>query len=188
MRDITALYPDLGRLAFSEEEIDGRVEELAREIETFYPEDEEILVIGLLKGAFVFTADLVRALRRPRLRVDFVVAALYGEGTDSSREVRLLYDADAPIDDSHVLLVEDVVDSGKTLNRICDSLSDKRPRSLEVCALLHKHVTTVLRHEPRWVGFDAPSDWLVGYGLDLGERYRHLPFIATVATGGKKGI
>lgn len=188
MSDIAAQYPGLSRLVFSEEDINGRIKELAREIETFYPKDEEILVIGLLKGAFVFTADLVRELRRPSLRVDFLVAALYGEGTDSTREVRLLYDVAAPIDDSHVLLVEDVVDSGKTLNRICDSLRARRPRSLEVCALLHKHVTTGLRHEPRWVGFDAPTEWLVGYGLDLGERYRHLPFIATVASEGKKGI
>lgn len=188
MSNIGARYSGLDRLAFSEEEIDGRVKELAREIEAFYPKDEEILVIGLLKGAFVFTADLVRALSRPTLRVDFLVAALYGQGTDSSRDVQLLYDVATPVDGSHVLLVEDVVDSGKTLNRICDSLTEKGPRSLEVCALLHKHTTTRLRHEPRWVGFDAPTEWLVGYGLDLDGRYRHLPFIATVASEGKKGI
>ncbi len=180
MSEVATRYPGLKRVVFSEEEIAARVRELAREIDTFYPRDAELLLIGLLKGAFVFLSDLARAMNRPSLKLDFMAAALYGAGTDSSREVRLLYDIEAPIEGRHVLVVEDIIDSGKTLNRICDELSRRSPESLEVCAFLHKHLAEHLRYEPRWIGFDAPPDWLVGYGLDLGERYRHLPFIAVI--------
>lgn len=188
MSEVATRYPGLKRVVFSAEEIAARVEELAREIEAFYPAEEELLLLGLLKGAFVFLSDLVRALRRPAVKVDFLVAALYGEGMDSSREVRLLYDATAPIEGRHVLLVEDIIDSGKTLNRICDLLCGKSPHSFEVCAFLHKRIARDLRYEPRWVGFDAPPEWLVGYGLDFGERYRHLPFVAAIAPGVERGI
>lgn len=187
MSEVAISYPALERVVFSEETIAARVRELARAIDAFYPADDEMLVIGLLKGAFMFTSDLVRAFARPAVVVDFLTAALYGEGTDSSREVQLLHDVKQSIEDRHVLLVEDIVDSGKTLNRIGDLLAARNPRSLEVCAFLHKRIATGLRYEPRWVGFDAPPDWLVGYGLDLGERYRHLPFVGAVATGDKRG-
>ncbi|MEE8520618.1 MAG: hypoxanthine phosphoribosyltransferase [Gemmatimonadota bacterium] len=180
MSSVLTPYPEVGRVVFSVERIAARVRELAQEIEAHYPLEEELLVVGLLKGAFVFSSDLVRALVRRSVAVDFIIAAHYGEGTDSRREVRLLHDADTPIEGRHVLLVEDIVDSGKTLNRIAESLERRSPASLEICALLHKRLAKDLRFEPRWVGFDAPSDWLVGYGLDLGERYRHLPFIAVV--------
>jgi hypoxanthine phosphoribosyltransferase len=182
MSEPTATYPGLTRVVFSQVEIAARVQELARDIDAFYPVDEKIVVIGLLKGAFMFTSDLVRALARPSLEVDFLVAALYGDGTDASGDVHVLYDVATPVEDRHVLLVEDIIDSGKTLNRIGDALSEKSPRSLEVCAFLHKRIAGELRYEPRWVGFDAPPEWLVGYGLDLGERYRHLPFIGEIAT------
>ncbi|UCC75165.1 MAG: hypoxanthine phosphoribosyltransferase [Gemmatimonadota bacterium] len=176
------------RIVFSEEEIAARVRELGREIDASYPPDEELLMIGLLKGAFVFLSDLARAVKRASLTVDFLVAALYGEGMDPSREVRLLYDMGTPIEGRHVLLVEDIVDSGKTLNRIGDELKRRAPRSLEVCALLHKRLARELRYEPRWVGFEAPPDWLVGYGLDLGEQYRHLPFVAAIDPEDKRGF
>lgn len=188
MSEVAARYPGLERIVFSEEQIAARVAELGTEIDAFYPLEEELLLIGLLKGAYVFLGDLARAISRPCLTVDFLVAALYGEGTDPSREVRLLYDMETPIEGRHVLLVEDIVDSGKTLNRICDELHRRAPRSLEICTFLHKRLAADLRYEPRWVGFDAPPDWLVGYGLDLGERYRHLPFIAAVAPGAERGF
>lgn len=187
MNEVTTSYPGLTRIVFSEEEIEGRVRQLAREIDAFYPAEDELLVIGLLKGAFMFVSDLVRAINRPSLQVDFLTAALYGDGSDASGEVELLHDLDAPIEGRHVLLVEDIVDSGKTLNRVGDVLGGKSPRSLEVCAFLHKHIADGLRYEPRWVGFDAPSDWLVGYGLDLGERYRHLPFVGAIAPEDGRG-
>jgi len=188
MSEVATGYPGLQRVVFSEEEIASRVRQLGAEIDAFYPPEDELLVIGLLKGAYMFLSDLVRAIERPTLKVDFLTAALYGEGTDASGEVKLVRDVDAPVTGRHVLLVEDIVDSGKTLNRVGDVLLSKSPRSLEVCALLHKKATTGLRYEPRWVGFDAPSDWLVGYGLDLGERYRHLPFVGAIAVEEDRGI
>jgi hypoxanthine phosphoribosyltransferase len=188
MSEIAVSYPGIERVVFSEEQIAARVSELAVEIDSHYPADEELLVIGLLKGAFVFTSDLVRALERSTVIVDFITAALYGDGTDSRREVQLLEDVREPIEGRHVLLVEDIVDSGKTLNRVGDVLSARKPRSIELCAFLHKHIATELKYEPRWVGFDAPAEWLVGYGLDLGERYRHLPFVGAVATGDERGL
>jgi hypoxanthine phosphoribosyltransferase len=187
MRQTLALYPAITRVVFTEDAIAERVRELGREIGEFYPPEEELLVIGLLKGACVFTADLVRAMDRRSLRLDFLTAALYGPGTDPHRDVEILQDAGSPVAGRHVLLVEDVVDSGKTLNRIGDMLGSRSPRSLEVVAMLHKRIARGLRYEPKWVGFDAPSDWLVGYGLDLGERYRHLPFVAAVAPEGERG-
>lgn len=188
MSEIATRYPGLKRVVFSEEEIAARVRDLGREIDAFYAPDEELLLVGLLKGGFMFLSDLARVLSRPWLEVDFLVAALYGEGTDPSSDVRLLYDMETPIEGRHVLLVEDIVDSGKTLNWICDELNRRQPRSLEICTFLHKRLASDLRYEPRWVGFEAPPDWLVGYGLDLGERYRHLPFIAAVAPEAERGF
>lgn len=187
MSESVASPPAITRVVFTEDEIAARVRELAKEIGEFYDGEEDLLVIGLLKGAFVFTADLVRALDRRSLDIEFVTAALYRRGTDPSREVEILRDSETPVAGRNVLLVEDVVDSGKTLNRIGDVLASRSPRSLEVVAMLHKRIANDLRYEPRWVGFDAPPDWLVGYGLDLGERYRHLPFVAAVAPEDERG-
>lgn len=187
MSAVADRYPGLTRVVFSADEIATRVEELGHEIDAFYPREESLLVIGLLKGAFVFVSDLVRAIGRPLVQVDFLIAALYGDGTDASREVRLLHDPESNVEGRHVLLVEDIVDTGKTLKRIGDLLKRKSPRSLEVCTLLHKRRTADMSFEPKWIGFDAPDDWLVGYGLDLGERYRHLPFIAAIAPEDERG-
>jgi len=168
---------DPARIMFNEAQIQRRVEEMAAEITRFYPEGEELLVLGLLKGSFIFLADLVRAIDRP-LHVDFIVASSYGSGTTSSGNVRLLYDPMAPIAGRHVLLVEDIVDSGNTINRLSEALQQREPESLELCALLHKHLAENLALEPRWTGFDAPPEFLVGYGLDHAEDFRHLPFVA----------
>jgi hypoxanthine phosphoribosyltransferase len=188
MSEVATGYPGLKRIVYSEAEIASRVRHMGLEIDSFYPPEDEVLVIGLLKGAYMFVADLVREIDRPTLKVDFLTAALYGDGTDASGDVALVRDVDASVEGRHVLLVEDVVDSGKTLNRIGDFLVDQSPQSLEVCALLHKRIAAGLRYEPRWVGFDAPADWLVGYGLDLGERYRHLPFVGAIAVEDDRGI
>lgn len=168
---------DPARIIYTEEEIQGRVKEMAAEITEYYGDGTDLLVLGLLKGSFIFLADLVRAIDRP-LHVDFLVASSYGSGTTSSGNVRLLYDPMAPIADRHVLLVEDIVDSGNTVNRLAEALGRREPKSLELCALLHKHVAPELALEPRWTGFDAPSEFLVGYGLDHAEDFRHLPFVA----------
>jgi hypoxanthine phosphoribosyltransferase len=152
---------------------------MGREITAHYPAGEEVLVLGLLKGSFMFLADLVRQVRRP-IHVDFIVAASYGSGTVSSGDVKLVYDPSANMAGRHVLLVEDIVDSGNTIHRLIPVLRAREPKTIELCALLHKHVAKELVLEPRWVGFDAPREFLIGYGLDHSEDYRHLPFIASL--------
>ena len=166
------------RIAFSEAEIAARVRQLGEDITAAYP-DGDLLVLGLLKGSFIFLSDLVRCIRRP-LQVDFLVAASYGEATVSSGIVRLLYDPETKLEGRHILLVEDIVDSGRTLSRLLDLLSERAPRSLDVCALLHKNIATHLSRAPSFVGFDAPNEFLVGYGLDHAENFRHLPYIASL--------
>ena len=166
------------RIAFTGQVIAERVRELGREITDAYP-DGELLVLGLLKGSFIFLSDLVREIQRP-LQVDFLVASSYGDAMASSGSVRLLYDPETTLEGKNILLVEDIVDSGRTLSRLLDLLSERSPRSLEVCALLHKHVAEHLRYPTKFVGFDAPNEFLVGYGLDHAENFRHLPYIASL--------
>jgi hypoxanthine phosphoribosyltransferase len=166
------------RIAFEAEDIAARVRELGAEITARYP-DGELLVLGLLKGSFIFLGDLVRQIARP-LQVDFLVAASYGSGMTSSGNVRLVYAPETTLEGKHILLVEDIVDSGRTLSKLTELLAASRPRSLEICALLHKHVATELRYPVNLVGFDAPNEFLVGYGLDHAENFRHLPYIASL--------
>lgn len=166
------------RIALDERQIAARVRELGEEITAAYP-DGELLVLGLLKGSFIFLSDLVRQICRP-LQVDFLVASSYGDATVSSGLVRLLYDPETQLEGKHILLVEDIVDSGRTLSRLMDLLIERRPQSLEICALLHKHIAEHLHHPARFVGFDAPHEFLVGYGLDHAENFRHLPYIASL--------
>ena len=166
------------RVAFSAEEIARRVKELGHAVGEAYP-DGELLVLGLLKGSFIFVSDLVREVRRP-LQIDFLVVSSYGTETVSSGNVRLVYDPQAELRGHHILLVEDIVDSGRTLGRVMEVLREREPASIEVCALLDKNKSTYLSHPPRFVGFDAPNEFLVGYGLDHAENFRHLPYIASL--------
>jgi len=166
------------RIVYTKEGIAERVAELGAEITAAYP-DGDLLVLGLLKGSFIFLSDLVREVRRP-LQVDFLVASSYGDATESSGLVRLLYDPETELEGKHILLVEDIVDTGRTLSRLMDLLQARNPRSLEICALLHKHIATELRYPTRFIGFDAPNEFLVGYGLDHAENFRHLPYIASL--------
>lgn len=166
------------RIVYTAEEIQARVAQLGAEITAAYPTGQ-LLVLGLLKGSFIFLGDLVRQITRP-LQVDFVVAASYGEQMQSSGHVKLIYDPETVLEGKHILLVEDIVDSGRTLNRLMDLLSARRPGSLEICALLHKHIATELKYPVKFVGFDAPPEFLVGYGLDHAENFRHLPYIASL--------
>ena len=170
---------ELSRIVYSAEQIHARVKEMGEEIAAYYPAGEDVLLVGLLKGSFIFVGDLVREVPRP-VQVDFLVAASYGAGTTTSGQVNLLYDPEAELRDRHVLLVEDIVDSGNTINRLIPMLRERGPKSLEMCALLHKHVAPHLVLEPRWVGFDAPHEFLIGYGLDHSEDFRNLPFIASL--------
>lgn len=179
----TALTPEMHRRAagrdlrvvFDEPTIASRVRELGREITEAYP-DGDLLVLGLLKGSFIFLSDLVREINRP-LHVDFLVASSYGVEKVSSGNVRLLYDPETPLEGKHILLVEDIIDSGRTMVRLTQLLRERRPASLAICALLDKHLLPEPLPEMRWTGFTAPPAFLVGYGLDHAEDHRHLPFI-----------
>lgn len=166
------------RIVFDEEAVQRRVRELAAEITKAYTASDRLVVLGLLKGSFLFMADLVREIDLP-LHVDFLVVSSYGDEKVSSGDVRILYDASTSLEGRAVLLVEDIVDSGLTLERLVPRLRARGPKSLEVCTLLHKRVRE-LQQEPRWVGFDAPDEFLVGYGLDYAEDFRHLPYIASL--------
>lgn len=166
------------RVVFTAEEVRARVRELGTEISRAYGAEDRLLVIGLLKGSFVFLADLVREIDVP-LHVDFLVAASYGTGTKSSGDVRLLYDPASSLEGRAVLVVEDIIDSGTTLRALLPRLQARAPASLDVCALLHKRLDPD-DLKPRWVGFDAPNEFLVGYGLDHAEDFRHLPYVASL--------
>ncbi|NJD10447.1 MAG: hypoxanthine phosphoribosyltransferase [Gemmatimonadetes bacterium] len=167
------------RIVYSADEISARVAAMGRDITRHYPRGEKLLVLGLLKGSFIFLADLVREIDTP-LQVDFLVVSSYGNGTVTSGDVRLVYDPEAELAGKHVLLVEDIIDSGNTLNRLIPMLERRQPLSLELCALLHKRISGPLAREARWVGFDAPPEVLVGYGRDHAEIFRHLPYIASL--------
>ena len=162
-------------VVFDEPTIAARVAELGAEVTAAYPTGD-LLVLGLLKGSFIFLADLVRQIERP-VQVDFLVASSYGAATTSSGNVRLLYDPATDLDGPHVLLVEDIIDTGQTLQRLMSLLGARKPKSLAICALLDKHLAPEPPPELRFVGFDAPPAFLVGYGLDHAENFRHLPFI-----------
>jgi hypoxanthine phosphoribosyltransferase len=163
---------------FDEATIARRVGELGAVITDSYGEGD-LLILGALKGSLIFVSDLIRRIERP-LQVDFVIASSYGGGTESSGAVHLVYAPETRLEGKHILLVEDIVDSGRTLNRLMGVLRERRPRSLEVCALLHKHFASALQEKVKFVGFDAPHEFLVGYGLDHAEDFRHLPYIASL--------
>lgn len=169
----------IARIVYDSETIARRVRELGAEIGEAYP-DGDLLVLGLLKGSFIFLSDLVRQIPRP-LQVDFVVVSSYGNDTVSSGVVRLVYDPATRLEGKHILLCEDIIDSGRTLNRLVELLEARRPKSLEICALLDKHLAPEMRRAARFVGFDAPHEFLVGYGLDHAEDFRSLPFVASLA-------
>ena len=165
-------------VVFDADAIQLRVSEIAEEISEAYTPRDRLLVVGVLKGSFLFLADLVREIQLP-LQVDFLVASSYGDATVSSGEVNLRYDPASPIEGRAVLLVEDIIDSGTTLSRLIPRLEERGAARVDVCTLLHKRLTP-RGLEPRWVGFDAPNRFLVGYGLDHAEDFRHLPYIASL--------
>ena len=166
------------RIVFTAEQISARVRELAADISSVYEEDDRLLVLGLLKGSFIFMADLVRAITVPH-HMDFLVASSYGSGTVSSGDVQLLYGASASLEGRAVLLIEDIIDSGTTLAKLVPELESRGPSGVEICTLLHKRLDPP-GTDARWVGFDAPNDFLVGYGLDYAEDFRHLPYVASL--------
>lgn len=159
--------------------IAARLEALAREISDFYRETDKLIVVGLLRGSFVFIADLVRELDLP-LEVDFLEVSSYGNSTETSREVRILKDLRGEIEGRDVLLVEDIVDTGHTLRHVLDILATRHPRRIEVCALLDKPSRREVNVKARWIGFEIPDKFVVGYGIDYAQRNRNLPHIGAV--------
>ncbi len=159
--------------------IAARVEALAREITAHFAGTDKLVVVGLLRGSFVFIADLVRELNLP-VEVDFLEVSSYGDSTQSSREVRIIKDLRGEIEGRDVLVVEDIVDTGHTLSRVLDILKTRHPRRIEVCALLDKPSRREVPVKATWVGFEIPDTFVVGYGIDYAQRNRNLPHIGSV--------
>jgi hypoxanthine phosphoribosyltransferase len=171
----------LGEIIVAPDELQRRVAELGAEITSDY-QGRELFFMGVLKGAVFFVADLMREIDLP-CEVDFMAVSSYGSFTDSSGVVRIIKDLDVPIEGKDVVIVEDIVDSGLTLGYLLRSLRGRNPRSLEVCALLVKSQRRKVELPIRYVGFEIPDRYVVGYGLDLDQRYRNLPYVA--ALGGE---
>lgn len=159
--------------------IQARVSELANEIERDYPEGAEIHLVGVLKGGFVFMADLIRAMS-PRVTVDFIAVSSYAKSTKSSGEVRLLKDLDSGLEGRHVIIVEDIVDTGLTLTYLQDILRARSPRSLRTACLLSKPSRRQVDVTVEYIGFTIEDQFVVGYGLDYAEKYRNLSYIAVL--------
>jgi hypoxanthine phosphoribosyltransferase len=173
-----AVAGEIGEVLVSAEELHARVRELGRAISRDY-QGRPLLLVGVLKGAVFFLSDLMRFIEIP-VEVDFMAVASYGSATDSSGVVRILKDLDAAIEDRDVLIVEDIVDSGLTLQYLLRNLGSRNPRTLEVCALLTKPARRKVQLQAKYVGFEIPDKFVVGYGLDYGERHRNLPFVAAL--------
>jgi hypoxanthine phosphoribosyltransferase len=172
---------EIGEILVQADDLQRRVRELGAEISRDYA-GRELLLVCVLKGAVFFLSDLMRHLEVP-CEVDFMAVASYGDATDSSGVVRILKDLDAPIVGRHVLIVEDIVDSGLTLQYLLRNLKARGPASLEVVALLTKPERRRTDIDTRYIGFEIPNRFVIGYGLDHGERHRNLPFVAALATG-----
>ncbi len=168
----------------SAKSIAARVETLAKEITAAYKGTDKLIVVGLLRGSFVFIADLVRELDLP-VEVDFLEASSYGDAMESSREVRILKDLRGEIAGRDVLVVEDIVDTGFTLSHVVRLLKSREPRRLEVCALLDKPTRREVDIRATWTGFEIPDEFVVGYGIDFAQRNRNLPYIGKVRFTGE---
>jgi hypoxanthine phosphoribosyltransferase len=175
----TELESAVGEVLIDKEALSARISELGAEISADY-QGRDLLLIGVLKGAVFFMADLMRKLTIP-CEVDFMAISSYGASTDSSGVVRILKDLDINIEGRHVLVVEDIIDSGLTLSYLMRNLESREPATLEVCALLTKPDRREIEVPVRYVGFEIPNRFVIGYGLDFGERYRNLPYVAVLS-------
>ncbi len=175
---MTELNEDIGEILIAEHEIQSKVSELAKEITEDY-RGRDLLLVGVLKGAFMLMSDLARHITIP-LELDFMAVSSYGSATKTSGIVRILKDLDLDISGRDVLIVEDIIDSGLTLSYLIKNLKARAPRSLEVCALLSKPEVQKVELDVRYEGFALPPVFVVGYGLDYGERYRNLPHVGTL--------
>lgn len=173
---------EVGQVLFTEEKIQKRIEAMAKEIDKDYF-GREIFLIGVLKGAFVFMSDLVRHLEAP-VTLDFMSIASYGDTTSSTGVVKLLKDLDTDVESRHVLVVEDIVDTGLTLNYLLKNLATRHPATLKVCTLLDRPARRKVKVDVHYVGFTIPDVYVVGYGLDFAQKYRNLPYIAELSPVG----
>ena len=165
-----------------EDEIAKRVDALAAEINAYFAGTDKLVMVGLLRGSFIFIADLARRLSVP-VEIDFIEASSYGNSTESSREVRILKDLRGEIEGRDVLVVEDIVDTGYTLSHVLAILATRKPARLETCALLSKPSRREIAVPVRWIGFEIPDAFVVGYGIDYAQRNRNLPHIGAVRFG-----
>lgn len=163
----------------SEKEVHDRVQLLGQAITAHYQGSEDLVLVGLLRGSFVFMADLARAIDLTHC-VDFMTASSYGNSMESSRDVRILKDLDDDIKGKDVLLVEDIIDTGNTLNKVKEILSLREPKSIKICTLLDKPSRREVVVDVDWVGFEIPDEFVVGVGIDYAQKYRHLPYIGRV--------
>src|ERR1700704_4650396 len=166
---------------YTQQQIAGRVRELAAEIERDH-RGKELVLVGVLKGAFMFVSDLARQIDLP-LSVDFIGLSSYGEETESSGVVKITSDLTRPIESKHVIIVEDIVDTGLTMRYLLDNLSTRRPASVKLCPLLHKPSKARTRIPIDYLGFQIEDRFVVGYGLDAGDKYRNVPFIGVLKNG-----
>ncbi|CAM4070706.1 hypoxanthine phosphoribosyltransferase [Vibrio neonatus] len=163
----------------SEQEVQERVQQLGAQINEHYKDSKELVLVGLLRGSFVFMADLSRAVTVNH-SVDFMTASSYGNSMESSRDVRILKDLDDDIKGKDVLLVEDIIDTGNTLSKVCEILSIREPNSIQIATLLDKPSRREVHVDVKWIGFEIPDEFVVGVGIDYAQKYRNLPYIGKV--------
>lgn len=169
------MHQDIQEILLTEETLKKRIAELGRQISSDY-EGKEIVAVGILKGSVVFAADLIRQIQRP-LCMDFMAVSSYGKGTVSSGTVRILKDLDYDVEGKHVLIIEDIIDSGLTLSYLLENITARKPASLKLCTLLSKPERRKVQVPVNYTGFTVPDYFLVGFGLDFDEKYRNLPYI-----------
>jgi hypoxanthine phosphoribosyltransferase len=177
--DAADMGDDLERVLLTEEQLASRLDEIAAQIDADYA-GKDVLLVGVLKGAVMVMADLARRLHSA-VQMDWMAVSSYGSGTKSSGVVRILKDLDADLHGRHVLIVEDIIDSGLTLSWLIANLRSRGPESVEIATMLRKPEAAKVEVDVRYVGFEIPNEFVVGYGLDYAERYRNLPFVGTLA-------
>ena len=177
--DLEAVKGDIERVIVTEEQLQARIKELAAQVDKDY-EGKDLLLVGVLKGAVMAVADFSRALQR-HIDMDWMAVSSYGSGTKSSGVVRILKDLDRDITGRNVLIIEDIVDSGLTLSWLKTNLESRGVGSVEILSILRKPEAAKVEVDVKYVGFDIPKDFVIGYGLDFDEKYRNLPFIAVLA-------
>lgn len=169
---------DIEKVLYSQEALAKRVAELGEQITKDYA-GKKLLVIGILKGSNMFMSDLVRHIRLP-LKLDFMVVSSYGDATESSGVVRIIKDLEQSVEDYHLLIIEDIIDSGLTLSYLRENLMTRKPKSIEICTLLDKPSRRKQNVDVKYVGYEVPDEFIVGYGIDYAEYYRNLPYVGVL--------